>query len=40
MPLFDQLFYHAAKEVEEERRQKELNNILKSIAKMHGAKIR
>ena len=37
---FEQLFYHAAKEIEEERRLKELNSILKSIAKMVGAKVR
>lgn len=40
MPKSDQLFYHAVKEAEEERRHKELKSILQVIAKIHGAKVR
>lgn len=40
MSKCEQLFYHAVKEMEEERRQKDTNAILKSIAKMVGAKVR
>ena len=40
MSRFEQLFYHAVKDAEEERRHKEINSILKSIAKMLGAKVR
>ena len=38
--VFEQLFYHAVKEAEEKRRQKEINSVLKSLAKMHGAKVK
>ena len=40
MSLTDQLFYHAVKEAEEERRQSELKSIIQAIAKIHGAKVR
>ena len=40
LPLTEQIFYHAVKEVEEERRNKELQSIIKVFAKMHGAKVR
>ena len=40
MPKTDQLFYHAVKEAEEERRAKELKSIIQALAKMHGAKMR
>lgn len=39
MSKFEQLFYHAVKDIEEERRFKETNAILQSIAKMLGAKV-
>ena len=40
MPKMEQLFYHAVKEAEEERRHKELKTIIEVIAKIHGAKVR
>lgn len=40
MPKSEQVFYFAVREAEEKRRNKEMNNILKSIAKMLGAKVR
>ncbi|MBR1728845.1 MAG: hypothetical protein IJ728_04910 [Selenomonadaceae bacterium] len=36
MPKSEQLFYHAVKEVEEERRIKELKTIIQAITKSRG----